>query len=265
LSKRSAGPFVAVNCAALTESLLESQLFGHERGAFTGAVSAQSGFLVEASGGTLFLDEVGEMSAGMQAKLLRALQEKTVRPVGGASEVKFDARIVAATNRDLEAAALAGTFRRDLLFRLDVVRVELPPLRERSGDVLELAQHFLQQFAVRAGKPVKGLSPEVAQKLLSYSWPGNARELQNCMERAVAVARYDQLTLADLPPRVSEYAAPATTVAPAARVIVKLAEVEKRHVLHVLDAVGGNKTMAARALGIGRKTLYRKLDEFGEK
>jgi DNA-binding NtrC family response regulator len=261
LSKRSAGPFVAVNCAALTESLLESQLFGHQRGAFTGASAAHAGLLVEAQGGTLFLDEVGEMTAGMQAKLLRALQERTVRPIGGTAEVRFDARIVAATNRDLEASALAGTFRRDLLFRLDVVRVELPPLRERSGDILLLAQHFLEQFAARAGKGVKGLSPDVALKLLGYPWPGNARELQNCMERAVAVAFYDQIVLGDLPDRVTS-SKPLPDAEPMPRVIVKLAEVEKRHVLHVLDAVGGNKTLAARALGIGRKTLYRKLGEF---
>jgi DNA-binding NtrC family response regulator len=259
--KRRAGPFVAVNCAAMPESLLESELFGHARGAFTDARAAHAGLFVQADGGTLFLDEIGEMPLGMQPKLLRALQERTVRPVGGTAEVPFDARIVAASNRDLETAVEERAFRSDLYYRIDVVHVELPPLRARGSDVLVLAQRFVDDFAARAGKEVAGLTVPAAEKLLAYTWPGNVRELMNCIERAVALTRYEQLTVDDLPPKIRDYRVSHVLVAandPSE--LVPLEEVERRYVHRVLEAVGGNKTMAARILGLDRKTLYRKLD-----
>ncbi len=263
--KRATGPFIAINCAALPEQLLESELFGYEKGAFTGAGASRDGLLVQATGGTLFLDEVGEMPLPMQAKLLRGLQERSVRPVGGTHEVKFDARIVAATARDLESAVEAGSFRLDLLYRLDVIHLELPPLRARGGDVLILAQHFLDGFAARAGRPVRSIAPEAAEKLLAYPWPGNARELQNCMERAVALARYDQITLEDLPAKVRDHKASQVVIAGSdASAVLPLAEIEKRYILSALELFSGNKTLAARALGVGRKTLYRKLEEYAK-
>ncbi|HEY8209388.1 MAG TPA: sigma-54 dependent transcriptional regulator, partial [Myxococcaceae bacterium] len=261
--KRSAGPFIAINCAAMPEALLESELFGHVRGAFTDARSHKTGLLVEAHGGTLFLDEIGELPVGLQPKLLRALQERKVRPVGANAEVSFDARVVAATNRGVEALVHEGGFREDLYFRLNVIGVELPPLRARGNDVLLLAQRFTQHFAARSGKKVIGFQPEVAKRLLAYSWPGNVRELQNCIERAVAVTSFDQLGVDDLPEKIRE-GAPAGAAAERSDgdEIVPLAEVEKRHILKALDAFGGNRTLAARALGLDRKTLYRKLEQY---
>ena len=194
-SKRNEANVVAINCAALPESLLESELFGHVRGAFTDAKTAKRGLFVEASGGTLFLDEIGEMPLGMQAKLLRALEEKSVRPVGGTAEVAFDARLIAATNKDLESLVEAGRFREDLYYRINVVHIDLPPLRARGNDILELAQYFIVKLAEPMGKSVKGFSSAVADRLLNYAWPGNVRELQNCIERAIALARFDELTV----------------------------------------------------------------------
>ncbi len=260
--RNPAGPFVAVNCAALPEPLLESELFGHTRGAFTDARSARSGLLVHANGGTLFLDEISELPLALQPKLLRALQEKRVRPVGGEGEVPFDARIVAATNRDLDAAVEEGRFREDLFFRPDVIRIAVPPLRARGNDVLLLAQHFLRACAERAGKPVVGLSRGAAEKLLHYAWPGNVRELANCIEHAVALTDHEQVLVDDLPERVRSYAGPHVLVAsddPAE--LVPLEVVEHRYIARVLESVGGNKTLAARILGLDRKTLYRKLRE----
>lgn len=260
----SAGPFVAIHCAAVSETLLESELFGHVKGAFTDAKTARTGLLVQASGGTLFLDEIGDMSLGMQVKLLRALQERKVRPVGGEAEVPFDARIVAATNRDLESAVEEGRFRSDLFYRINVIHIELPPLRARAGDALLLAQPFLERAAAQAGKPVVGLSSAAAEKLLAYSWPGNVRELQNCVERAVALTRYERLAVDDLPEKVRDYRSSHLVVAgddPSE--LPPLDEVERRYILRVLDAAGGNKTLAARTLGLDRKTLYRKLERYG--
>jgi DNA-binding NtrC family response regulator len=258
--RRRAGPFVAINCAAMPEALLESELFGHEKGAFTDAKSARTGLFVQANGGTLFLDEVGELPLALQPKLLRALQERRVRPVGGSTEVPFDARIVAATNRDLELAVEEGRFREDLYYRLNVIGLELPPLRARGNDVLLLAQRFLEHFGARGGKRVVGLTPAVAQRLLAYAWPGNVRELQNCIERAVALTNYEQLTVEDLPEHIRDYrpaAAQVETLDPAE--LVTLEEMERRYIQRVLDAVGGSRTLAARTLGVDRKTLYRKL------
>jgi DNA-binding NtrC family response regulator len=258
--RRHSGPFVAINCAAMPEALLESELFGHVRGAFTDAKTSRSGLFVKADGGTLFLDEVGELPLTLQPKLLRALQERTVRPVGGEAEVAFDARIVAATNRDLELAVEEGRFREDLYYRLNVIGLELPPLRARGNDVLLLAQRFLEHFATRSGKRVVGLSPAVAQRLLAYSWPGNVRELQNCIERAVALTAYEQLTVEDLPDRIRDYRAPnPQTQSQDVSELVSLEEMERRYIQRVLETVGGSRTLASRILGVDRKTLYRKL------
>ena len=258
--RRAGGPFVALNCAAVPEALLESELFGHLRGAFTDARTDRSGLFVQASGGTLLLDEIGEMPLGLQPKLLRALQERKVRPVGAAVEVSFDARIVAATNRDLEPMVDAGRFREDLFFRINVIHLEAPPLRARGNDALLLAQKFLEQYAARAGKKIGSLSAEVARRLLAYPWPGNVRELQNCMERAVALARYDRLTVDDLPERIQNHRAPVLPAADDPALLASLDEVEQHHILRVMQAVGGNRSSAARILGLDRKTLQRKLE-----
>ena len=263
--RRREGPFLAVNCAALPETLLESELFGHVRGAFTDARQNRSGLLVGASGGTLFLDEIGEVPLPMQAKLLRALQERRVRPVGSDHEVSFDARIVAATNRDLGALVEERRFREDLYFRLNVVEIHLPPLRSRGRDVLTLVQHFLTLAAEAEGRPVRKLSRDAAAKLLSYRWPGNVRELQNCVEHAVALARFDEITLEDLPERIRGYEPDHVLVAAAdVSQLVPLEEVERRYILRVLDAAGGQRKVAAQILGVDRKTLYRKLEGYKE-
>jgi len=262
---RRSGPFVAVNCAAVPEALLESEIFGHARGAFTDARSPRTGLFLQANGGTLLLDEIGEMPMSLQPKLLRALQERTVRPVGGDAEVPFDVHIIATTNRDLRAAIDAGRFREDLYFRVNVIHVELPPLRARGGDVLVLAQHFVDQQAARAGKRVTGLAPAAAERLLAYPWPGNVRELQNTIERAIALTRSTEIQVEDLPQTVRAFSRSHVLVAASdPSELVPLAEVERRYVLRVVEAAGGNKSLAAQILGITRKTLYRKLEEYGQ-
>ena len=263
-SARRDGPLVAINCAAMPEQLLESELFGHVRGAFTDAKTSRRGLFLEASGGTLFLDELGEMPLGMQAKLLRALEARSVRPVGGTTEVPFDVRIVAATNRDLEADVVAKTFREDLYYRVNVVHLEVPPLRSRSTDILELAQHFVARSAAGHRKAVTQLSPAVADRLLAYPWPGNVRELANCVERAVALATFEQLAVEDLPPKVRDFQANhgfRDTADPTE--LVTLEALEASYVRKVFAAVDGNKRLAARVLGVDRTTLYRKLTKYG--
>jgi DNA-binding NtrC family response regulator len=263
-SPRRSHPFVAINCSAVPEALLESELFGHARGAFTDARAPRTGLFVQASGGTLLLDEVGDMPLALQPKLLRALQERTVRPVGGDAEVPFDVRIVATTNRDLRALIDEQRFREDLYFRLNVIAVEMPPLRARGGDVLFLAQHFVDLHAARAGKRVTGMSPAAAERLLAYPWPGNVRELQNCIERAIALTRHDEIQVDDLPQSVRSFKRSHVLVAAEdPSELVPLAAVERRYVLRVVEAAGGNKSLAAQILGITRKTLYRKLEEYG--
>jgi two-component system response regulator HydG len=262
-SPRRRAPFVAINCAAVPEALLESELFGHARGAFTDARAARTGLMVQANGGTLFLDEIGDLPLALQPKLLRVLQERRVRPVGSDAEVPFDVRLVCATNQDLESAVEERRFREDLYFRVNVIAVKLPPLRSRGGDVLLLAQHFLDRCAAKAGKPVTGISPDAAKLLLAYPWPGNVRELQNCLERAVALARYDQITVDDLPENVRGHRRSYVVVAsddPSE--LVSLEETERRYILRVMEAVAGNKTLAAQVLKVGRKTLYRKLERY---
>ena len=263
-SRRPDGPFVPINCAAVPEALLEAELFGHLKGAFTDARASRPGLFLQASGGTLFLDEIGDIPLGLQPKLLRALQERRVRPVGADGEVAFDARIVAATNRDLESAVADGRFREDLFYRIDVIHIELPPLRARGSDVLLLAHHLVRHFAALSGKEIRGLSPAAAERMLSYSWPGNVRELQNCVERAVALARYDEIVLEDLPDKVRSYRSSHVVVAaddPSE--LVSMEEVERRYIRRVLEAVGGNKSLAARILGFDRTTLYRKMERYG--
>ncbi|HVW30301.1 MAG TPA: sigma-54 dependent transcriptional regulator [Polyangiaceae bacterium] len=263
-SKRRAGPFVAINCAAMTETLLESELFGHAKGAFTDAKTARRGLFVEADRGTLFLDEIGELPLGLQPKLLRALQERKVRPVGGNVEVPFDARLVCATNRDLEAAAQESRFRNDLFYRINVVHLHMPSLRARGADVLLLSQAFLVRCAHSFDKPVRGLAPEVAERLLAYPWPGNVRELGNCIEHAVAVSQGDCLTLEDLPKKVRDFSQSQVSIAgtePSS--FVPLGEMERRYILRVFEALDGNKSLVAHTLGVDRKTLYRKLKEYG--
>jgi two-component system response regulator HydG len=248
----------------MPEALLESELFGHTRGAFTDAKEARSGLFAHAARGTLFLDEIGDMPLGLQPKLLRVLQERVVRPLGGTNEVPVDVRVIAATNRDLESAIEERRFREDLFFRLNVIRLELPPLRARGGDILALAQHFIAKTAEREKKNVVGVSTAAAQKLVAYAWPGNVRELQNCVEHAMALCRYDHITPEDLPEKIRAYKSAHVLVAgddPSE--LVPMEEVERRYILRVLEAVAGNKTAAARVLGIERKTLYRKLERYG--
>jgi len=262
-SRRSKGAFMAVNCSAIPEALLESELFGHAKGAFTDAKTARKGLFSLADGGTLFLDEIGELPMALQPKLLRALQERSIRPVGSDTESKFDVRVIAATNRDLETAIEERRFREDLFYRLEVIHLELPPLRSRGSDVLLLAQHFIVHLAEQSGKKVTGLSPEAAARLVAYSWPGNVRELQNCIERAIVLARFEQLTVDDLPDRIRTYSRSHVLVAaddPSE--LAPMEEVERRYVLRVMEAVRGNKTLAAQVLQFDRKTLYRKLEKY---
>ena len=262
-SKRSGGPFVAINCAALPERLLESELFGHVKGAFPEARASKRGLFVEASGGTLFLDDIADMPLGSQAKLLRALEERLVRPVGGSTDTPFDARLVTATHRDLESLVESGRFREDLYYRINVVHVELPPLRARGSDVLLIAQHFISRLADSMGKKVTGFSSPVAERLLAYAWPGNVRELQNCIERAIALARFEELTAFDLPPKVRDYKPSFIVVAADDPTdLVTMEEVERRYIQRVMEAVGQNKTHAAKVLGFDRTTLYRKLERY---
>jgi two-component system, NtrC family, response regulator AtoC len=262
-SDRAAGPFVAINCAAVTESLLESELFGHKRGAFTDARENRAGLLVQAKGGTVFLDEIGDMPLPMQAKLLRTIESRTVRPVGSDTETAIDVRFVAASNRDLESDAEEGRFRQDLFFRINVIQIPVPALRARGNDVLLLAQHFLERAASRSGKPVVGFASSAAERLLAYPWPGNVRELQNAVERAVALCGFERITPEDLPERVRAHRKSQLVVGgddPSA--LLPMHEVERRYILHVLETARGNKTVAARILGFDRRTMYRKLGRF---
>jgi len=263
LSEREGGPFVSINCGALPETLLESELFGHVRGAFTGAVRDKVGLLVAAKGGTFFLDEVGEMSPALQVKMLRALQEREVVPVGATEPVPIDVRIIAATNRDLEQEIRRGTFRSDLYYRLNVITLHLPPLRERRDDIPLLTEHFLRVLAERTGapQPLK-VSSEAMEALQSYDWPGNVRELENALERAAVLCQGDVLTPAELPARVVErQPEPLVSEKPPANPTLEV--IERAYIYWVLKAEGGNKARAAEVLGIDPSTLYRKLNRYG--
>lgn len=258
-SMRAAGPFIAVNCGAITEQLLESELFGHARGAFTGATQDRPGLFEAAQGGTLLLDEIGEISLGMQVKLLRALQEREIRRVGENRSRRVDARVIAATHRHLAQDVDAGTFRQDLYYRLKVVELHVPPLRERREDLLPLARVLLKDAAARMKRKISGLAPETADRLLAYPWPGNVRELENTMERAVALARGPRVELDDLPEEIRTRVV-APSIPPG--VVRPLAAIEKEYILHLLGQNGGNQTLTARQLQIGSATLYRKLKSY---
>jgi len=269
-SGRRTAPFVIVNCAALAETLLESELFGHERGAFTGADKRREGRFRQADGGTLFLDEIGETSPGMQAKLLRVLQEREIQRVGGDETLTVDVRILAATNRDLENEVQQGKFREDLFYRLNVVTVEIPPLKARHEDIPLLAQHFLKRFAARNRKTVKGFTPQAMDLLLKHDWPGNVRELENAVERAVILLSGDYITDRELPLSITQNVTRNSTEPIAVKDAgglptgaQSLADVEKDVILATLSETGGNKSETARRLGINRKTLHLKLKRYG--
>ncbi|RLB54393.1 MAG: sigma-54-dependent Fis family transcriptional regulator [Deltaproteobacteria bacterium] len=259
----SEGPLVTINAASTPAQLIESELFGHVKGAFTGAVAKREGLFMRAQGGTLFLDEIGEMPLELQPKLLRALEDHKIRPVGSDHEVTFQGRVIAATNRDLESAIADGQFREDLFYRLNVLDLDIPPLCSRGRDVLLIAQEFLERFAEDMGKDVRGLSPAAAERLMAYPWPGNVRELRNSMERAVALADHTEVVPADLPARIRDYQrSHVLIVGESPDELVSLETVERRYILRVLELVDNNKTEAARVLGVGRKTLYRKLEQY---
>ena len=265
---RRTEPFVAVNCGALTETLLESEMFGHVRGAFTGAIANRRGLFEQAEGGTVFLDEISETSAGLQVKLLRVLQEREVTPVGGNGAIGVRARVIAASNTDLERLMRAGGFRRDLWYRLNVINIHLPPLRERGEDIPLLTAHFLHKYS-RPGLPVPTVSDGALAALGAYLWPGNVRELENTIERAVTLSRGSVITEEDLPPHVQHTKAagslPLQSADPAAFFagLPTVSEVERRYLAHVLQVAGGNRKRASEILGINRRTLYRMAVRFG--
>ncbi|HYB73910.1 MAG TPA: sigma 54-interacting transcriptional regulator, partial [Candidatus Sulfotelmatobacter sp.] len=254
-SARRGGPFVAVNCASIPEGLLESELFGHVRGAFTGAAQEKTGLLQAADGGTLFLDEIGDAPPSLQVKLLRALETREVRPVGSTRAERVDVRVIAATHADLPAAVRAGRFREDLYYRLNVIPIELPPLAARREDIPLLAQHFLERANARQRRAVRAIAPEALQDLLDYAWPGNVRELENAIERAVALAEGDTIRPEHLPPLVRGAVPP-----PAAGTLTDLIANAMRR---ALAETGGNRRAAARLLGIPERTFYRKLKTLG--
>jgi DNA-binding NtrC family response regulator len=254
-STRAKGPFVAVNCGAIVETLLESELFGHARGAFTGATADRQGFFEAANGGTLFLDEIGEISPGLQVKLLRVLQESQIRRVGENKPRDVDVRILSATNKDLSEEVAAKRFREDLLYRLRIIEVAMPPLRQRPQDILPLAHELIDQIACRMIRPVKGFSPAVGEALTRYYWPGNVRELENAMERAVALAKGGQVEMEDLPSDISAK----KNVGGESGKVSLLKDVERDLIMDALEKNGGNRLKAAVALGMGVATLYRKL------
>jgi len=259
LSPRRDGPFLALNCAAIPATLVEGELFGHEKGAFTGATERRPGLLELASGGTLFLDEVGELPLEMQAKFLRVLEERKVRRLGGRAEVEVDLRVLSATHGDLKEAVLQGTFREDLYFRLAVFTVDIPPLRERAADVPLLAQHFVERFAAETAKRVQGFAPGAMRLLTAYAWPGNVRELRNVVERAVILADGEVIREEHLPPGLEAAAPDVSLRLPPG---LTLEEVERQYLLAALERAGGSKLRTAESLGISEKTLYNKLNRY---
>ncbi len=267
LSTRVQGPLVAVHCAALSDTLLESEIFGHEKGAFTGAVSRRKGRFELADGGTLFLDEISEINASVQVKLLRVLEERCFERVGGDSPVEVDIRLIVATNRNLRDWVAEGRFREDLFFRLDVVNITLPPLRDRLDDIPVLCSHFIHEFAARNDRQIHGITPDAVGLLAGYRWPGNVRELRNTIEKMVVLSRGDRLTARDIPPNIrGAIKAPVSALPPvnatAAGVPVSLADTERALILAAIKRQGGNRTKAAEILGISRRTLHRKLRQY---
>jgi DNA-binding NtrC family response regulator len=260
-SARANAPFLPLNCAAVPETLLESELFGYLRGAFTDAKRDRRGLFQEASGGVLFLDEIGEMSINLQAKLLRVLEDKEVRPLGANKSEKVDVRLITASNRDLEQLIREGRFRQDLYYRLNVIRIELPPLRERVEDIPILVEHFIEKFAVKT-RPVNGIQKEGLAVLLNYRWPGNVRELEHVIERAVLLGKESTIGLDDLPQPLRSSGNDGIVLAEALAKGYTLRDLEKEYIQRVLENTHGNKTEAARILGVDRTTLYRKLEEY---
>ncbi|MCL4501798.1 MAG: sigma-54 dependent transcriptional regulator [Deltaproteobacteria bacterium] len=262
-SPRQKKPLVKLNCAALQESLLESELFGHERGAFTGAVSRKEGRFQQADGGTIFLDEIGDMTLNTQAKMLRVLQEKEFEPVGATRTIKVDVRVIAATNKDLLQEVQSGRFREDLYYRLNVVSLTIPPLRERREDIPLLAEYFLKVYAEKNHRPIKGLEPAVLDAFQRYQWPGNVRELENAVERAVIMCPREYLRLQDLPLTLRSLETEEAPGEIAIKAGLSMREMEKQLILKTLEETQGNKSKAARQLGISRRTLFNKLSEYG--
>lgn len=255
-SSRRSKPFVAINCGAIPETLLESELFGHEKGAFTGALTTKKGLFEEAHGGTILLDEIGEIPPSIQVKLLRVLQEKEIKRVGGTENIKVDVRVLAATSRDLEAAIRAGQFREELFYRLNVIPIFLPDLKDRREDIPLLVEHFIRKYSKQAAGRIKGITKEALALLMNYDWPGNVRELENVIERAVIMAKGEQIEVADV-----KRSLPVTPLQTA--VAKTMEEFEKEHIAQVLKEVGGQRNKAAQILGIDRKTLYLKIKKYG--
>jgi two-component system, NtrC family, response regulator HydG len=263
LSVRAKGPFIPVNCSAIPRDLLESEFFGHVRGAFSGAVADALGLFRGAHDGTIFLDEIAELPPELQVKLLRVLQEMQVRPVGSTKAFPVDVRVIAATNRNLEQAMNSGSFRQDLFYRLNVIRIVLPPLRDRRDDVPPLVNHFIRRFNKRFRRDVRGITPDALSALTAYDFPGNVRELENLIERAFALGSREHVTLADLPSLAARTASPMAHSALDSKTVPTLAEVEKDLILRALAVHNNDKEEAARALGISRRTIYRRLKEYG--
>lgn len=264
-SSRSRGPFIPLNCAAIPETLLESELFGYLRGAFTDAKKDRKGLFQEASGGTLFLDEIGEVPLNLQAKLLRVIEDKEVRPLGSARAEKVDARVLAASNRDLQQWVGEARFRQDLFYRLNVIQIALPPLRERTEDIPLLVEHFIQKFSRGAKRAVTGIADDALGALIKYHWPGNVRELEHTIERAVLLGKNQLITKEDLPGQVAAKNSKEALIDEALSKSYTLREIEREYLIKVLDRTGGNKTEAANILGVDRTTLYRKLEEVKRK
>jgi DNA-binding NtrC family response regulator len=266
-SRRAKQPLVAINCSAMPEPLLESELFGHAKGSFTGAHSDYKGLFLAADGGTLLLDEIAELPLSLQPKLLRVLEDHCVRPVGSSIERPFNVRVIAITNRDLDTAVAEGTFREDLLYRLNVITIQVPPLRTRGTDILLLAEKYIELFASNQGKEITGMTNGTAYKLLAYRWPGNVRELRNAMEHAVTLTNHRKIIPDDLPERILAFRQDSTTRGeglPGPGELIPMADMMQRYMHHVLEAVGGNRTLAAQILQVDRKTLYRKLHSHQE-
>lgn len=259
-SKRASKPFIAINCAALPKDILENELFGHEKGAFTGALSQKPGCFELANEGTLFLDEIGEMSTATQAKLLRAIEEQSFRRLGGRNELKVDVRVIAATNREVSSALDQGILRSDLYYRLSVVEMELPPLRNRKQDIVPLAHHFLKLFGLKYGKEIRGFASDYIEMLQSYHWPGNIRELRNAIERAVVICPGEVISVLDLPEKILKTQNEIMHIS--IPIGSSVEEAEKKLILETLASVGNNKAKAARILGVSRKTLHNKLHSF---
>ena len=261
-SSRASGPFIAVNCAAIPETLLESELFGYVRGAFTDARKDRSGLFREANGGMIFLDEISEMPTSLQSKLLRVLEDKEVRPLGANHGEKIDARVLSASNRNLQEQVRSGKFRQDLYYRLNVIRIELPALRDRREDLPLMLQHFIEKFAAAAKRQVDGIEADALAALKSYDWPGNIRELEHTIERAVLLGKGSRIGLEDLPPNVVATGQSSIVMAQALTRQLTLHDLEREYVAKVLESTNGNKTEAAKILGVDRTTLYRKLEEY---